>query len=322
MRKLSKSETLAILESSRDELNSAVGELSEAQHDLVLHARAFTESNPNYALINIDFSQGVEGAEERIRKVAWRLSLYVFWYRLFPMPDSEIPTSYALMHIARSIEILNDVVISVVTYANRFFELKDPFLAVFLTRVVKKTASSRDSLMRISGNLELLNANAPWDLPTVDWSFIADDRLRQIMERDYGELQNLVIVRSMKSIVVMLGSIIEAVLVYVLGEWERKDPQKIRELITKHSPKASSITQVSLENLIKIAADLDILDADTRRQADILREYRNCIHPSREIRDKVQIDDELVHALILLFQRIVRAVTQMNNPTGVYNERN
>lgn len=55
-----------------------------------------------------------------------------------------------------------------------------------------------------------------------DFSFITDSRIRNIVERDYGELQQLDTQTSTKSVIVLSGGIIESLLFDALiacGKW-------------------------------------------------------------------------------------------------------
>lgn len=63
-------------------------------------------------------------------------------------------------------------------------------------------------------------------LPSQNWDFVGDDRLRTLLSRDYAELGELLKAKAPKSTLVLCGSILEAVLAAIL----RKQEQAARAL--------------------------------------------------------------------------------------------
>jgi len=131
-------------------------------------------------------------------------------------------------------------------------------------------------------------------LNTKAFPFISDPDLRQIVERDYRSLIfELIYCHAWKSAVVMAGSILEAILYDQLT----KDPGRISAAMA--SPKApkkkggivKDITsddredEWTLSNLIEVSVDLRILPQARADAIDqVLRDYRNFVHPRKEIR--------------------------------------
>ncbi len=103
--------------------------------------------------------------------------------------------------------------------------------------------------------------------PEINLSFINHALLRHKIERDLAELDKAYQARLVKSTLVLSGSIVEAILLnYMLEHVEKKDiPQ-------------------GLFHLIKKAFELKIINKSTVELATVINEYRNLIHPEREIR--------------------------------------
>lgn len=124
------------------------------------------------------------------------------------------------------------------------------------------------------------------------FSFIVDGDLRKIIERDYRELKLRVFpAGAWKSSVVLAGSILEAILFDQLA----KDPAtKQAALLSRKAPKdkAGKVKDLDagdwkLFDLIEVATDISLLPADRSKSIDqILRDYRNFVHPKKEIRAK------------------------------------
>lgn len=115
------------------------------------------------------------------------------------------------------------------------------------------------------------------------FAFVANPDLRGIIERDYAELQlTLFPGHAWKSTVVMAGSILEAILYDRLC-----DPKWITKANVSAKKGNGNLpgARWDLETFIDVAVEIGLLPkdpADTIHQ--VLRKYRNFIHPRVEIR--------------------------------------
>jgi hypothetical protein len=108
----------------------------------------------------------------------------------------------------------------------------------------------------------------------MDFSFILIERIRTIIERDYAELQGLEPGDATKSVLVLSGGIIEGLLLDAIvtsGYWTYADA-----------------SERFLKDMIHPAKTKGIIQHDTL--SEVLRVFRNLIHPAREIRDKLVFD--------------------------------
>src|SRR5262245_51016410 len=108
----------------------------------------------------------------------------------------------------------------------------------------------------------------------VEFPFMADASLRVIAERDYAELQNLDPNRATKSVLTLAGSIIEGLLIDAIitskvWDFEQCRERQLREIIFR--AKADGI--IAHDNI-----------------ADVVKTFRNLIHPAREIKDSLQFN--------------------------------
>lgn len=118
-------------------------------------------------------------------------------------------------------------------------------------------------------------------MPTVDFSFVADARIRKIIERDYTELQQLDPESTPKSVLILAGGIIEGLLIDAIiksGHWTEKEA-----------------FERPLKDMIYPAKNKGIIAHDNI--TEVLRVFRNLVHPGREIRDSlVFTKDHAKHA--------------------------
>lgn len=115
------------------------------------------------------------------------------------------------------------------------------------------------------------------------FEFVADAQLRAIIERDYRELAlYLFPAGAWKSTVVMAGSILEALLHDALT----KDAATLADAqASTHAPKKKDLEKWTLHELIRVAGDLNIVPQARLNAIDqSLRDYRNYVHPTVELR--------------------------------------
>jgi hypothetical protein len=111
------------------------------------------------------------------------------------------------------------------------------------------------------------------------FAFVQNLGLRKIIERDYRELSQILFPDcAWKSTVVMAGSILEAVLHDLLT----RDDER-----TSATTKAAKGQQWTLNVLINVSVELGLLPPGSDKTThQVLREYRNFIHPLAEIKAK------------------------------------
>jgi hypothetical protein len=117
--------------------------------------------------------------------------------------------------------------------------------------------------------------------------FIGDADLRKIIERDYREFALVLLPgAAWKSSVVMAGSILEAILFDAMTN----DPAvQTRAMGSSVAPTAKGavkpLNDWTLQNLIDVAADINVIPPQRAKAIDqSLRDYRNYVHPKKEIR--------------------------------------
>ena len=129
----------------------------------------------------------------------------------------------------------------------------------------------------------------PIDNPITEkrhFKFISNPDLRAIIERDYGELQRAYISSCWKSVIILCGGAIEAILTDLLVQNETAAKA------AKSAPQNSEITRWDLSNLIDVAVERSLVSDGIKKLSHSLREYRNLVHPGNELRTKLRFDVE------------------------------
>lgn len=108
--------------------------------------------------------------------------------------------------------------------------------------------------------------------------FVNDSVLRRLLERDIGELGNCFDSGFCKAVMILAGSIVEAVVVdYYLAF----PPTGVSK---------KQIVRRSLDQLLTMAENDGLISSSTVEVAAVVRTYRNLIHPGREVRSRERID--------------------------------
>lgn len=117
-----------------------------------------------------------------------------------------------------------------------------------------------------------------------DYSIISSKELRAQIERDIKELNQAIENSNYKTIIVFSGRIIEAILLDALLQ---------REEEAKKFSTEKDIRKWNLEKIIQVAHDLHLIGTVATNTSHLLRQYRNIIHPGKELRDDYKVVPEL-----------------------------
>jgi hypothetical protein len=128
------------------------------------------------------------------------------------------------------------------------------------------------------------------------FEFISDKKFQELLERDYLELENCINVKATKSVLVLSGSIIEALLIeYFL--------QFLPVGFTQEK-----IFKLTFQELLDLAEKEALLTQREKNLAWVIKDYRNLIHPGKEIRKEEKFDFESAQISLSLVKIIVAAI--------------
>ena len=135
------------------------------------------------------------------------------------------------------------------------------------------------------------------------FDFVADAELRSSLISDYRELHNSLDSSSWKSVHVMAGSMIETILVdYLLS-------------INYQDPNGKDILELSLGQLISACKNQGILTQRAQDLSNVVRDYRNLIHPGRVKRLQETIDGQGAKVAEALVEIIMREIEKKRTET-------
>lgn len=170
------------------------------------------------------------------------------------------------------------------------FNKEDYFmhLAGMTDRRIYNLTAIRSYVAIALGRLQIA-IEQPTGMPVTEerqFAFVSDSALRTIIERDYAEIQKAYISECWKSVIILCGGAIEAILTDLLIQNETAAKA------AKSARKNSDITRWDLSNLIDVAVELSLVSAGIEKLSHPIREYRNLVHPGNELRNKLRFDAE------------------------------
>lgn len=134
-------------------------------------------------------------------------------------------------------------------------------------------------------------AECPDEYPTTSTAmltFINDSDLRETLRIDLGSTNLALSNGEWKAATVLAGSIVEALLLWAL---QKRNTTEIQNAIDNLKSKNVSITHRAanledwvLHELIEVSEELKIIKTETAIQARLAKDFRNLIHPGRNIR--------------------------------------
>ncbi len=113
----------------------------------------------------------------------------------------------------------------------------------------------------------------------MDFDFIEDSSYKHILNRDYKELEICLNSKAHKAVMVLCGSILELLLIETLIYFD------------DHNSKKNDYTNLHLNDLLSKSKEKGLISENSFYLSYVVKDFRNLIHPGREIR-KGEIPDE------------------------------
>ena len=182
------------------------------------------------------------------------------------------------------------------------FEIGEFYDGKMDRRVWYKVAGIRSHIAVAVGTLiSVIETSARTPVTEVrDFSFVNDPELCKILERDYSEIQRAYISKCWKSVIILSGGAIEAILTDLLLQ----DAVSARS--ASKAPIESDITKWGLADLISVSVELGIVSPSVEKLSHSVRDYRNLVHPGKEIREKLRFDEEEARIALEVFHILHR----------------
>jgi hypothetical protein len=142
-----------------------------------------------------------------------------------------------------------------------------------------------------------------------DFGFVRDSRLKAIVERDYRDIQLNRATGGWKPVIILCGSTIEAILLDLLKT-------DLTRAISAPSapPKKKDLDDWDLSELISVSTELGLVDAGLSKFSGAVRQYRNLVHPGREIAGQLKCDREEAEIAANVLDILQRHLSAKHSP--------
>ena len=133
---------------------------------------------------------------------------------------------------------------------------------------------------------------------------ITDENLRNIIFRDLKECAIAVVAGQDKMATIMCGSVIEALLMHKI---EERSIAKYDVSEINNSRRASNypINEMALNELLFVAEKENIIAKNTYHLGHYIRDYRNVVHPAKEVRMHEGISHSNVETMWAVLKRLI-----------------
>lgn len=145
-------------------------------------------------------------------------------------------------------------------------------------------------------------------------SLSMEDSIIKVLQQRYREVLICIENKASLAVVILCGSILEAVLLGVAVQNRNYFEQNIRAPKNKKG-EIRCVEDWKLTNLIDVACDLKILKEDVRQFSHSLRDFRNYIHPYKQIQSEFNPDADTAN---ICHQVLIAAV----NDLKTYKKKN
>ncbi len=164
----------------------------------------------------------------------------------------------------------------------------------------------RDALLKCPDRLPSDEAN--------ELAFIGDPEFRKDLRADLGEVDRALKNADWKAATVLAGSVIEALLLWKLRQQDSKNvTETIASLpkgITRMLKPVGELDQWNLDQHIRVAKALCLVQDDTLTLAELAKDYRNLIHPGKSQRMDIRCDRGTALATIAALEHVARDLSR------------
>lgn len=136
----------------------------------------------------------------------------------------------------------------------------------------------------------------------MDFTFISDEQFRESLMSDHREMVSCQSTEAWKCVQMLAGSIVEALLVEYL-------------VVSSIRPNGKDPLTITLSEAIEACKAAKVLQASTASLCDVVRDYRNLIHPGRMIRLATEVTPESAMIAANLVALIRKEVAEKRKST-------
>jgi len=145
---------------------------------------------------------------------------------------------------------------------------------------------------------------------TAGLDFIDDVNFRDSLRLDLSSVNSAFSNGEWKATTVLAGSITEALLLWAIKKETPARQTDVDNAMVKYGIRGRDPNKWVLDYYNKVAWELAIIQERTYKQVDLAREFRNYIHPGREVRNKVKCSIGTAHSGIAAVEFVIEDLSE------------
>jgi hypothetical protein len=215
-----------------------------------------------------------------------------------------------LMTILREADLAEiDKAYQVILLASHKDSIRSTYVSVLKTIFTLLVVLRAANVIKLSTAPEIAPESASQDLPPDFAQLVKDPQMKTLLEKRWAECNLCVAAGAPLATIVMVGGFLEALL---LGRVNR-EINKASIFTAAAAPrdkngKTRTLSEWTLQNYIDVAHELKWITVTTKDVGDVLRDYRNYIHPYKELSQQVSLTTPDAALLWVIGKTIARQV--------------
>lgn len=150
-------------------------------------------------------------------------------------------------------------------------------------------------------------ANVTTDAPPNFAPLAADPNMQLILQRRWDEVQRCLASKSNLAATVMMGGLLESLLLArIISSPDKSAVFKAKLAPRDKAGKTLTLPEWKLVHMVEVAHELAWITKSAKDVGNVLRDFRNYIHPHKEYTDGVYISDEDAR----MFWEVTKSVTR------------
>src|SRR6266478_8001150 len=117
----------------------------------------------------------------------------------------------------------------------------------------------------------------------LDFRFVKESQIREIVERDYIEIPRAYVAECWKSVIILSGGSVEAILL------DRLIQDEPSAKAAKSAPQKLDLSRWDLSELLRVAVEIGLVEPSAEVLGEAARQYRNLVHPGNEMRNRLTV---------------------------------
>jgi hypothetical protein len=154
-------------------------------------------------------------------------------------------------------------------------------------------------------DVELQSSDATPITEHREFAFTLDPQIRAILERDHEEIQKAFIAGCWKSVIILSGGALEAILLDVVLQNESSAKSSKKAPAKEPDPRKWDLGQ-----MIEVAVDVKLVGPYMLTVSDATRSYRNLVHPGYEVRSGLRFAKEEARIALTVLETIHRDLSR------------